>query len=406
MLHELVWHVTLSSPTGEVGGAVSAIAAPSSSDSASAASAFPSASRALVLDLLRRHLDVSSNPLAPSLSQVALVDALWQVWTGLEKLKRDEAIQQQQQAATSAAATADATMTAPEAAPSRYTLAKDRVMAFVTEVQQIKKAATSAGASPAASPSSMDEEGPLVALLNARALRETLQPDFLDALGVFGAAQLAKQAVTTRTTAWYRQQKFNLLREESEGFSKLFTELSTFFQLSSTQVSAALMQRKVWSFIGFFDLDPNRVIDVLLDSFERSGALATPSGQLANFLHLIDGFETHHVAQILGFKFRNYYEASLATAAAAAQAATATATKSAMANSIGNAPQSLYDIAAILIKTGRISIEALYSHVSHTSHATATMHCTRVRLCPGQAAHPFAFLSDRFCVCSCLPATS
>eukprot|EP00967_Tisochrysis_lutea_P075662 scaffold102022_cov30-Tisochrysis_lutea.AAC.3 len=97
------------------------------------------------------------------------------------------------------------------------------------------------------------------------------------------------------TRALYTQQKYNLLREESEGYSKLITELaelpaapgSTFGAGSipalgssansrdvstSTRAcaSAAEVVANVQSLIGYFDLDPNRVLDLVLEALEVS----------------------------------------------------------------------------------------------------------------------------------------
>jgi THO complex subunit 2 len=76
----------------------------------------------------------------------------------------------------------------------------------------------------------------------------------------------------------YKQNKFNLLREQSEGYSKLTAELTS--NLGPTHSPAtgrptesylAIEERarpvweKVISLIGYFDLDPNRALDIILD---------------------------------------------------------------------------------------------------------------------------------------------
>lgn len=78
----------------------------------------------------------------------------------------------------------------------------------------------------------------------------------------------------------YKQNKFNLLREQSEGYSKLAADLvgslgpphdpST--GLPSEGLTALLARaqgawERVVSVIGYFDLDPNRTLDVVLDIF-------------------------------------------------------------------------------------------------------------------------------------------
>jgi len=76
----------------------------------------------------------------------------------------------------------------------------------------------------------------------------------------------------------YKQNKFNLTREQSEGWSKFTIELTSSLGPAhapdtgrSKELPDALASRAqgVWdrlvSLIGYFDLDPNRALDVILD---------------------------------------------------------------------------------------------------------------------------------------------
>jgi THO complex subunit 2 len=76
----------------------------------------------------------------------------------------------------------------------------------------------------------------------------------------------------------YKQNKFNLLREQSEGYSKLTAELTSSLgpahspatgrpteSYSSIEDRARPVWEKVISLIGYFDLDPNRALDIILD---------------------------------------------------------------------------------------------------------------------------------------------
>ena len=78
----------------------------------------------------------------------------------------------------------------------------------------------------------------------------------------------------------YKQYKFNLLREQSEGFSKLITEVisalpsphspATALPLDPSTIFPERVQpiwKRILSLIGYFDLDPNRALDVILDLF-------------------------------------------------------------------------------------------------------------------------------------------
>ena len=62
---------------------------------------------------------------------------------------------------------------------------------------------------------------------------------------------------------FYKQQKFNLLREEIEGYSKLTTEL---YECSKPEETL----ENIKSLIGCFNIDPNRVLDICLEWLEHS----------------------------------------------------------------------------------------------------------------------------------------
>lgn len=78
----------------------------------------------------------------------------------------------------------------------------------------------------------------------------------------------------------YKQNKFNLLREQSEGYTKLTTDLiaslgppnsaataTPIESFDAIRVRAAAVWECVVSLIGYFDLDPNRALDIILDVF-------------------------------------------------------------------------------------------------------------------------------------------
>lgn len=78
----------------------------------------------------------------------------------------------------------------------------------------------------------------------------------------------------------YKQNKFNLLREQSEGYSKLTTEVTSSLgpphstsdgapvePQETIDTRAGLAWERVVGLIGYFDLDPNRALDVILDVF-------------------------------------------------------------------------------------------------------------------------------------------
>ncbi|KAL8281053.1 hypothetical protein RQP46_006411 [Phenoliferia psychrophenolica] len=119
--------------------------------------------------------------------------------------------------------------------------------------------------------------------LPTQACRERLESTFL---ALVPLALITDQAffnrleVRARTALYYKQQKFNLLREESEGYAKLIVELlSNMGPPHSTTTARSQeseeqrMQRaqnvsdSIKNLIGNFDLDPDRTLDIVLDTF-------------------------------------------------------------------------------------------------------------------------------------------
>lgn len=64
--------------------------------------------------------------------------------------------------------------------------------------------------------------------------------------------------------------RYNLLREENEGYAKLLTLLLSGGTLQQEHLPA--LTREVKGLIGTFKLDPNRVCDLVLDAAERDEA--------------------------------------------------------------------------------------------------------------------------------------
>lgn len=108
---------------------------------------------------------------------------------------------------------------------------------------------------------------------------------------------LQKKIIRVNTGLVYKQQKYNLFREETEGYSKIVTTLTNSLPQYPQDCSACVAN--VLSIIGQFDLDPNRVLDVILDVFEQ-----TPLN--LSFVTLLKHFKHSNIVHMLGYKF-NYY---------------------------------------------------------------------------------------------------
>lgn len=74
---------------------------------------------------------------------------------------------------------------------------------------------------------------------------------------------LEKQTQRAFRKLYFDQKKHNLLRENNEGFAKLCLLLATLTPKHSIET----VWNKILSLIGNFDLDPDRVLDLLIETF-------------------------------------------------------------------------------------------------------------------------------------------
>ncbi|XP_039622242.1 THO complex subunit 2 [Polypterus senegalus] len=175
--------------------------------------------------------------------------------------------------------------------------------------------------------------GACLCLVSDTVLKERLDPETLESLGLIKQAQQFNQKIVKiKTKLFYKQQKFNLLREENEGYAKLITELG---QDLSGNITSELILESIKSLIGCFNLDPNRVLDIILEVYECR------SDQDEFFIPLIKSYmcEPQTLCHILGFKFKFYQEPN------------------------GETPLSLYHVAAALLQQHLIDLEDLYVHL-------------------------------------------
>lgn len=130
----------------------------------------------------------------------------------------------------------------------------------------------------------------------------------------------------------YKQRRFNLFREESEGYAKLITELN---QDMNDAITVDSILELVKSLIGCFNLDPNRVLDIILESFE------TRPEHSDIFIPLLKTYMSDSciICEVLGYKYR--YFADYTT------------------------PYSLYEVTALILKNKVISLDDIYKWVGH-----------------------------------------
>ena len=100
----------------------------------------------------------------------------------------------------------------------------------------------------------------------AEVMREELDSSLLQNLGLIRDT-FSRMGIRKQTNLLYRQANFNLLREESEGFAKLMTELFTTSEKGHSIEAVDGTVERVKALIGAFDLDVGKTLDVVLDIF-------------------------------------------------------------------------------------------------------------------------------------------
>lgn len=136
-------------------------------------------------------------------------------------------------------------------------------------------------------------------LLDSVAMKMCLDINLLCGAGIWRDEQSFKtRLVKYNTQLMYKQQKYNLFREESEGYAKLITSLSA---LPPPPHQVSDVTKHLISIIGYFDLDPNRAADVALDCFEQD--LWNP-----NFIPVLQMFNAEHIVHLVGFKLSHYHD--------------------------------------------------------------------------------------------------
>lgn len=124
-----------------------------------------------------------------------------------------------------------------------------------------------------------------------------------------------------------------MFREECEGYAKLITELNQ--DLSA--VSPSYIIEVIKSVIGYFNLDPNRVLDIILESFECQ------PHQHKFFISLLEEYvpDTKTMVELINFKFSFYLSTNNEEKEVT--------------------PKSLYMVTALLIQHGVMKLEDVYS---------------------------------------------
>ncbi|KAI8318715.1 hypothetical protein GQ54DRAFT_266557, partial [Martensiomyces pterosporus] len=219
--------------------------------------------------------------------------------------------------------------------------------------------------------------------------KERLDSDMLEQIGAIpSATAFNKKYIRLNTTLNFKQTKYNLVREQSEGFSKLVTLIqATMADVVPGQVDAEILRfiedsreepgsdsagsavvRAIRSLedlqsrvrcllvdirrlIGVFNIDPNRVVDIIIDCF-----ISNVRHYWAFYIALLDASpwcqsagESQKVAQLVGWKLQFYISSP---------------------DSEYKFTEELTTVAALLISHGLVSLSDLYSHLAPSSGET------------------------------------
>lgn len=139
-------------------------------------------------------------------------------------------------------------------------------------------------------------------------LQNNLIPSLIEAACLGSEQDVVKRLKMHNTNVNYKQQKYNLLQEESEGYSKVLQ-----FLLSSSDDSLT-RRNQLRQIMGTFELDPNRVMDLTLEALESklfpNGSETDPhppkkpekSKEVIRLLEIMKEFSLDKLPSLVSFK--------------------------------------------------------------------------------------------------------
>lgn len=206
---------------------------------------------------------------------------------------------------------------------------------------------------------------------------------------------LAVEEKRCRTRLWFTQTRFNLFREESEGYAKL---ISLMWETISApdDVEPDATADALLALIGQFNLDTIRVIELVLSAavdvvnerIAKSGPLPSDHRLPALFVRLLEEFARDHVSSVIGAMLQSYH-AVPAVATAAKKNPSPAASKKGAAPTNGAAsknpkpsqpanapapsapaepevktPAGFLSLIAVLIREGRMTVADVWNNLS------------------------------------------
>lgn len=206
----------------------------------------------------------------------------------------------------------------------------------------------------------------LTKISEANAIQPTTYAQFigLDSIvqaGIVPKDTLFRQLNTRKRDEFYTQKKYNLLYEEFEGYSKLINEFFLILSNPENEFEISYAINVVEQLMGHYQLDPNRVLDVLLEVF--SDTIVGNHRFMINFLKLSRWWPTTE---------SDCSSLSLLSLGGCDQAAKLIGLKILKHDKTREFAETFKNMIAILIKEGFLSFGAIYKY-SAASPATMEM---------------------------------
>ena len=188
-------------------------------------------------------------------------------------------------------------------------------------------------------------------LVSEKLIKEKMEPEFIDALKLYfhtpeGPILFSSKTKRIYTSRVCKQQKFNRTAEESEGYAKLVLEVNR-CRVGGDAVSEEYMTavvQNIDSLIGYFLLDPSRVIDIVLDLFAFGVC-----GHVEYFMALIKSIyvdlmpsmqeSRKRLSALVGWKFDYHGRRSV------------------------DVPKGYYIVAALLLKDGLVELNQILAYM-------------------------------------------
>jgi THO complex subunit 2 len=220
-------------------------------------------------------------------------------------------------------------------------------------------------------------------IVSTETVIELVDKNLLQETSIISNSQiLATRSVRINTGLLYKQQKFNLLREENEGYAKLSHEFNV--EVSDIAAKSDELLTVVNALIGYFELDPNRVLDNILDICSQN--LLSHARFILHFLHHspwappslavdrpfaeLGEIQKRHRLDSIQNDFVRYYKDQMTSQGGSKLAAELLGFKLrffAAAHSSKDRPQtapdSLIFLIALLLKSGLIKLSDIYPYV-------------------------------------------